>query len=83
MLKELRSGAKVVGMKQLRRAIRENRVRQVFLAADADPMMTAPLRALCREAEVPVTDVPTMRELGQACGISVGASSAGLLRQTP
>ena len=80
MLNELRNGVKVVGMKQLKRAIRNNLVKAVFLADDADPMVTDPIRALCG-AELPVVNVPTMRELGQACGISVGASSAGLLKQ--
>ena len=80
MLNELRSGVKVVGMKQLKRAIRDHLVQEVFLALDADPMMTDPIRALCG-TEIPITEVSSMRELGLACGISVGASSAGLLKQ--
>ena len=39
MLKELRSREKVIGVKQSRRAIREGRARQVFLACDADPAL--------------------------------------------
>ena len=49
MLKELRSREKVIGVKQSRRAIREGRARQVFLACDADPALTGPLLAQCRE----------------------------------
>ena len=73
-MKELRSGKKVSGVKQSRRAVREN------LARDADPALTDPIRALCREKGVPVVDRWDMRELGQAAGIQVGAAAAALLR---
>ena len=36
--------------------------------------------SLCSGKDVPVTKVPSMKELGAACGISVGASVAALLR---
>lgn len=79
MLKELRSREKVIGVKQSRRAIREGRARQVFLACDADPALTGPLLAQCREKTVPVELGCTMRELGQAAGIQVGAAVVVLL----
>ena len=80
MLKELRSGKKVSGVKQSRRAVRDGAARAVFLARDADPALTAPLLALCREQDVPVFEDCTMRELGQAAGIQVGAAVAALLK---
>ena len=79
MLEDLRLGKKVVGIKQLRRAVQQGQVRLVFLACDADPMLTDPIRRMCEETGVSVADVPTMAELGKACGISVKASAAGLL----
>ncbi len=79
MLKELRSGRKVSGVKQSRRAIRDGLARTVFLARDADPAVIGPIRALCAERGVPVNDQFTMRELGQAAGIQVGAAVAALL----
>ena len=48
-------------------------------SANADPFLTDPLRKMCEESDVDVVDVPTMAELGRACGISVSASAAGLL----
>ena len=72
-------GNKVVGAKQSRRAILEGSARQVFLASDADPAVTAPLLQLCREASVPVFTDRTMRELVQAAGIHVGAAVVTLL----
>ena len=70
---------KVVGIKQSGRALREGRVRKVFLACDADPMVLRSLEALCAEGNVPVEKNATMRELGLAAGIAVGASVIALL----
>lgn len=79
MLDELKTANKVVGIKQLRKAIAAGKVRKVFLAADADPMLTEPLAEQCSARKIEVIFVPTMRELGAACGISVNASAAAIL----
>ena len=79
MLEDLSSGKKVVGIKQLRKAVATGSVRTVFLACDADPLLTDPVRRLCEERNIAVVDVPTMALLGRACGISVSASAAGLM----
>ena len=80
MLKELRTGNRVSGAKQSRRAVRDGMARAVFLARDADPAVVEPLRALCLERKVPVFDEWAMRELGQAAGIQVGAAVVALLK---
>ena len=67
---------RVVGVKQSRKAIREGRARRVYLASDADPAITEPIRAECAAAGIPVEDGQTMAQLGRACGIAVGASVA-------
>lgn len=79
MLTELRSSEKVIGVKQSRRAIRDGLARRVFLAADADPALTAPLCEQCRQRAIPVLTQYTMRELGQAAGIQVDAAVVVLL----
>ena len=66
----------VVGAKQLRKALLAGRARYVFLAQDADPGLTEPIEALCREHSVQCAWVPSMSELGSACGIEVGAAAA-------
>ncbi|MCD8145249.1 MAG: ribosomal L7Ae/L30e/S12e/Gadd45 family protein [Oscillospiraceae bacterium] len=81
MLTRLKTGPKAVGAKQSRRAIADDRCACAFLAADADPNLTDPIRSLCREHDVPVEEVSTMKALGAACGISVGAAVAVLLRE--
>ena len=78
MLEKLKSGRKVVGVKQLKKALEEGSVACAFLAQDADPDLTEPLERLCREKGTPCQWIPTMEELGRACAIDVGASAAGL-----
>lgn len=79
MLDELKNKPKVVGIKQLRRALKDGRVRRAFVAENADPRLTDPLASECSRLGVELVTVPTMIELGRACGISVGAAAAGLL----
>ena len=69
----------VAGAKQIRKALASGRAQKVFLASNADPALTEPLLALCKEHAVPFVWVQSMVELGQACGIEVGAAAAACL----
>ena len=80
MLTDLNTPNKVVGVKQLKKALRDGSAKKVFVAQDADPKFIDPICESCRSAAVPVESVPTMAELGKACGIEVGAAVAALLR---
>ena len=79
MVSELTTPNKVVGAKQAKRALNDGRARKVFVAGDADPRVTQPLAQLAVDKRVPVELVPTMKELGAACGIAVGSAVAVLL----
>ena len=79
-MKELAAGAKVVGLKQCRRAVEELRAARVYLACDADPQLTDPLRSLCREKGVALTEDCSMEALGRAAGIAVKTAAAALLK---
>lgn len=69
-----------VGKKQLKKAVLAGSAKSVFLAENADPELTAPLAELCQKANIHITWVPTMAELGKACGIEVGAAAAAVLQ---
>ena len=79
MLSQLEQSAKVVGVKQTRRALQSGLAQALFLARDADPALTEPLAAQAAEQGLPVHWAVTMRELGRACGIAVGAAVAASL----
>ena len=66
----------VVGAKQLRKAMNAGRVRQVFLAKNADPTLTDPIAELCKRNRLDCVWVRSMADLGRACGIEVGAAAA-------
>ncbi len=65
----------VVGRKQVVRVLEKQDAVQVFVALDADPVMIQPVLHLCKEQDIPIVEVKTMRELGRACGISVGSAT--------
>ena len=69
-----------VGAKQLKKAVRAGTVRQVYLAENADPALTQPLAVLCEENHIQFSWVPSMADLGSACGIEVGAAAAAVLK---
>jgi len=52
------------------------------LAQNADPAITEPLAALCRQNGVSYAWVKSMKDLGQAAGIEVGAAAAAAVRQS-
>ena len=76
---KLRSGKVVVGSKQLRKALVAGRARYVFLAENADPRLTEPIEQMCIQGSVPYSWVPSMMDLGSACGIEVGAAAAAVV----
>ena len=81
MLEGLAAKDKVTGLKQTRRALNAGRARLVYLACDADPWLTEPLRALCDQLGVSVVEGHTMQALGRAAGISVGTAAVALLAE--
>ena len=78
MLEKLKNGSKVVGTRRLLRAIRSGEIAEAYVAQDADLFIVRQVRQACNEVGVRMVEVPTMKELGQACGVEVKTASAGL-----
>lgn len=76
----LKNAKRVVGAKQVGKAVEQGRAERVYLAEDADGRVTSPLREQCERAGVTVEMVPSMEELGRACGIEVGAAAVATVR---
>ena len=76
MLTKLEQAGKVVGVKQVRRALKDGRATGIYLARNADPALTEPLAQQAQEQGVEVHWTDTMQSLGHACGIAVGAAVA-------
>lgn len=80
MLSKLNTESKIVGTKQVKRAILNESVNTVFIAKDAENKVIKDVEQLCEEKSVDIVYVDTMKELGNACGIEVSAASAALLK---
>lgn len=72
--------SRIVGMKQVLRALEMDTISAVYLADDAETRIRERIEAACAAHAVPVRHVPSMRELGRTCGIDVGAACAGVVR---
>ena len=73
------SQTRVVGAKQIRKALNAGKAKAVFLAQNADPAITEPLAAVCQQNNVEFVWVKSMTDLGSACGIEVGAAAAAIV----
>ena len=79
MLTELQTDSKLVGLKQSLRAVESGKVKKVFLALDSDMKVQTPVRKACEKKNIEIEEVPTMAELGNACGINIGSAVAVIL----
>jgi len=75
----LNAKRKAVGVKQTIKAVQNGEAKVVFVAADADEHVLRPLRAAIAKRPVQVFEVESMKELGKACKIDVGAAASALL----
>jgi len=78
-VRQLLDVPRVVGLKQTTRAVMAGQVQLVLLADDADDTLKRKVIELCAAHNVTCETVPSMKELGQECGIQVGAATVALL----
>ncbi|MGZ0084165.1 50S ribosomal protein L7ae-like protein [Caldibacillus thermoamylovorans] len=78
--KVLQAGKIVIGTKQTIRALKEGKAVEVIVATDADLPIIEQVTTAATEANVPVTKVDSMKKLGKACKIQVGAAAVAILR---
>ena len=77
----LRDPAKrVVGTKQVLRAVKNGRASAVYLCRDADEFIYRQIESACEENGVPITVVDSMKALGKQCLIGVKTAAAAVLK---
>ncbi|HNR04149.1 MAG TPA: ribosomal L7Ae/L30e/S12e/Gadd45 family protein [Bacillota bacterium] len=69
---------RTVGLKQTVKAIKSGTVKKVYLAEDADDFIKQSVLDVCRDRDIQIIYVSNMKELGDACGIDIGASTAAI-----
>ena len=70
--------AKVVGLRQVRRALPEGGIKTVILAQDADMHVRSEVTMLCDAYGVRLEVFASKQELGRLCSIEVGCAVVGL-----
>ena len=80
MVSRLNVNNKVVGTKQVKRAIKNGEVETVYVARDADGKIIDEILIACDEKQIEIIYVDSMEKLGEACKIDVSAATAALLK---
>ena len=65
-----------VGIKQSTKAIATDKAVVLFVASDADQFVVKQVIDLASQKSVEIVYIETMKELGRACNIDVGAATA-------
>lgn len=71
---------RVVGTKQVLRAIKDGRASRVYLCKDADDFIYRQVESACEEHRVPITAMDSMEKLGKLCLVGVKTAAAALLK---
>lgn len=82
MYEGLKEAKKVIGAKQVMKAVDKGLAVRIYVAQDADRRMTEPLVLLCQDKHIAVEYALSMSELGKSCGIEVGAAAVAVLKES-
>ena len=74
------SANRVVGTKQVLRALKAGTLARVYVANDSDTFLFQRVARAAEEAGVPAVRVNTVKELGEACKVAVETAAAGILK---
>ncbi|MDQ0186416.1 large subunit ribosomal protein L7A [Cytobacillus kochii] len=68
----------IVGTKQTVKALKSGIVSEVVIASDTNFQVKSMIEEAAKDHNVPITYVDSMKKLGKACGIDVGAAAVAL-----
>lgn len=80
MISEAERERLIVGFKQTVKAVSAGLAEKVFLAGDCESRISNPIENAASANGTQIFYVPTMKELGEMCGIEVGSSCAVILK---
>ena len=70
----------IVGTKQSVKALKAGTATEIIIAEDADAKVTQKVIQTANEYKIPIIKVDSMKKLGKACGIEVGAAAVAIIR---
>ncbi|MFA8438926.1 50S ribosomal protein L7ae-like protein [Pueribacillus sp. YX66] len=68
----------IIGTKQTLKALQEGQVSELIIADDAEIRVVNKVKVFATELGIPITTVDSMKKLGEACGIEVGAATVAI-----
>lgn len=69
---------KIIGTKQVIKAIKSGEAKEVIIATDADSHIKDKVLEVVETTDIPVYYVDSMKKLGETCGIEVGAATVAI-----
>jgi large subunit ribosomal protein L7A len=72
---------RTIGSNQTTKALQQLIATYVYVAKDADTRVVQPIVSLAEDKGVSIEWVDTMKQLGKACGIEVGAATAAIIEE--
>ena len=81
-LSEIKNENKVIGLKQVKKAVNKGLAKKVFIASDAEPHISMSLIKMCEQKGTEYKMIENMKALGAACGIDVGAATVAIIEET-
>lgn len=69
---------KIIGTKQVIKAIKNGEAKEVIIATDADSHIKDKVLEVVGTTDIPVYYVDSMKKLGKTCGIEVGAAAVAI-----
>jgi len=80
VLESLKTSKKTIGVRQSIKAVENGLVQMVFIAKDADEKVVRNIKEICAANDVRIIYVDSMKQLGKASGIEVGAAVTCVLK---
>lgn len=72
--------SKVVGTKQVLRALKAGELKRIYVANNIDTFLYQKIIRAAEAAGIPAVRVESSLELGRACGLEIASAAAGILR---
>ena len=72
--------SKVVGTKQVLRALKAGELKRIYVANNIDTFLFQKIIRAAEAAGIPAVRVESSLELGRACGLEIASAAAGILR---
>jgi large subunit ribosomal protein L7A len=79
-MQRLADSERVVGTNSVLRSLLNSELSLVYIARDADPFVTRKVAIAAEKAHIELIEADSMKLLGKACGLSVSAAAAGIIK---